>query len=309
MSSWVRSTTTAATIFNQQDVEDFVDSVDKGAGPRHCSYTNAIICYLGPRQTVALRASPFNFTSPSMYHHDYTRQEQNESHVERARLAAKVNLAMDMALQISKRCNPEHTAVFGYDICLRGLLTGAASARRKKVNDKHKLVPHTGTHQTLGFVNEVHRDRLDKITNKEDIDFFFSQEKVNRNSIDYVKLVHETVGIGMTTTCGHNLIGVINSSQTLLAHFAEMDFAVPIKNRSFHSFYGHSFPHATVLPIMLYSKCHDNDNKKYVRVSNLDWNDNPFCVFAWGANGGSKEARLRREQREANEQSEDLLQD
>ena len=294
VSAWVRSTNDL-TVFEQEDVQNFVDVVDTGAQSRACSYTNSIVWYTGPRLTLAYRASPFNHSRTGLFYHDYHQDVQNESQLESICLASKINQAMDMVRQIGKQCNPEHTEVIGFDVCKRGILTGAAAARRKKIIDKEELVEFSGTNQCLGFCNSPHKDRLDVVTKKDDIDFFLNQENVKVTSRNYMRRVHETIGLALMTNCGHSLIGSLDSSETLIANFAQFDFSIPIKHQAAHTFYGHSFVHCTLLPIIVYSNC---DNK-YVRISNVGFEDRQVCVWAWGGYGGASEVTLERRRRQA----------
>ena len=119
--------------------------------------------------------------------------------------------------------------------------------------------------------------------------------------IEKVKEINSLVGIGIPTTCAHNIIcdSKLHSLASLSSYFIMFDFAMPLQHKTVHNFFAWAFVHCTALPLLIF---HDGT----VHVSNDGVEDEHCAVLlAWGINGGNKESTQNTNMKSAEKNEED----
>ena len=288
--------------FTMKEAENVAKAVGKGTKRRRTK-NKGVFLTLGPRLSSRPRPNPTIQDENKLYFSDFFRQDwggQEGMYL----LRSKLCLATELARQRSIALNPGYMCLVGHYCCARQLLTSGICKPADCDEDCDS--------NTLGYVNSLHDDSCDLVAKK--LVPLFINRFVNKimslkrvalsKKIKLTKKVKEIsslVGIGLPTTCAHNIIcdSKLYNIALLSSFFIMFDFAMPLGHKTVHNFFAWSFVHCTALPILIF---HDGT----VRVSN-DNSEDEHCVivFAWGVNGGNKESNQNTNMQSAEKNEED----
>ena len=224
-------------------------------------------------------------------------------------IRCKVSHGAECVRKRSIALNPGYIRLVGHHCCARQLLTSgvakpkAADAEGHATLEKPMNMPGSKKGRklvvnTLGYVNSLHYDLCDLII-KSLVPLYIARfvrevksskrylPSEKKKLINKVQEINSLVGIGLPTTCAHNIIcsSKLPEVASLSSLFIMFDFAMTLGHKTVHNFFGWSFVHCTALPILIF---HDGT----VSISNDDnEEEHSVVVIAWGNNGGSKESQ------------------
>jgi len=250
-------------------------AVHLGFGDRRCSHCIGINVYLGRRSSHRPQPSPFVHSKGNIHDQDYQRKKWCMMRLLKIRLLMK--RAMKSMETFSHSTNPIFRRFVGERTCQKRIFTCGLPAVTR-VTGSSLLRP-------ISFSNFPHRDldyfHKDAIHNfKLKFGRFLSQLKQGQRSKceSVVSNIENCVGLGLPTTCAH--LTYLKEKCMLIpdlhATFAMFDFAMPIRNKTLHKFFGWSFLHCTVVAYHL-------KNGKVMYLN--DDAEDEVLVFAWGDNG------------------------
>jgi hypothetical protein len=125
---------------------------------------------------------------------------------------------------------------------------------------------------------------IDQSESLEELEFLMSLKETD--VIPYLMRIQKLIKIGLPTTCGYQHVGVCKDYK-VRARFVQSIFSLPLHHNSMHHFFGWSFIHFTVIPIL-----------EGIRVWCTTLNSNiQFLIAAWGSSGGPSEEKAKREKR------------
>ena len=306
VSSW--ETNDSLPEFTMEEVEKLVMAVGKGTS-RKTTNNKGIYLTLGPRLSSRPRPNPTIQDETKLHFSDFYRQEWGCQELMYL-LRRKVCHGAECIRQRSIALNPGYMRLVGHHCCARQILSSGVCKPKKcgngdggveystverKVNSSVKK----SRENTLGYVNSLHYDMCDlvlKMLVSRFIDKFCHEIMSMKNYsiskkmkvVKKVKEIRSLVGIGLPTTCAHNIIcdSKLHNVASLSSLFVMFDFAMTLGHKTVHNFFGWSFIHCTALPILIF-------HNGTVNISNDDAEDEHCIVmFAWGNSGGKKESML-----------------
>ena len=276
---------------------DFTDAVEKsfgrGFGDRSCAPCLGVNAYFGHHYNKRVIDRPETIPGTRILDHYGRQTDKNQEAIPVCQKYIKRQA--HHVLQITRTMNSNYMLFIGYNTCDRIIWTQGINQNGKRSNpNQHK------NQQCISFANKLHIDKCD-LVKKEPSDVWFNWVKklkiekckgehdgyAAQHVIDKFKEIETTFGIGLPTTCGYSHVVVEESDIVdINSSFIEMNFAMPITNKSIHHMYAWTFPHATALTIATTS-----DSKILVKSGTKS--EHYVNVAAWGNSGGSKHAERR----------------
>jgi len=282
VSMWKKKVSTL-NLFQINDVNNIHDAVGPGFGPRERSFCVGINAYFGSRMSSRPRVSPDYGRGEKLFKADYTRAHYSFPE-KLAAMEKKLSFAGKSVVDAFLEDNQNYLSFVGPQTCNRSIWTsGTTTERTRRItgaaneNQLPKIiVAKNASVDFLGFCNTPHLDSCDMLS-KGMVEEWLSEISSMPKMLDYLKKFHKSIGIGLPTTCGYNLLGD-KGGANLAAFFCQYNFCMPLGNNSAHHFYGWAFPHCTSLPVLI--------GKEY-RMRNGP-KQSPFIIAAWGQSGGKK---------------------
>ena len=281
-----------------QDVSiDFIQNIEKcfgrGFGDRSCAPCLGVNAYFGHHYNKRVLDRPE--TQPETRFHDHYGR-QTDKNQELIPLCQKFIYAQAKRVrEEAQTMNQNYMMFVGYNTCDRIIWT-------QGIHHPGKMISNNGNHnvRSISFANKLHVDKCDIIKKETVVNWFDWLEQLKNNncksegkikSANYVigklRQLEKTFGIGLPTTCGYSHVtsdkcGIVE----IKSSFIQMNFAMPISDKSLHHMYAWTFPHATALTIAVTS-----DGR--ILVHNGTTQEQYVNVAAWGNSGGSKHAERR----------------
>ena len=259
------------------------DRVGKGYGDRHSVPCGGVNAYFGPNNSTRPVPSPIYGPGTrkevdydrNYYHHDEYHQE----------LVRKLRMANSMILHHARTVDAAYmnflesmTRSGSKSGCYRILWTQGTSGRVVTTLTKvGKLVTknlEVRKHQGIGFYNKPHYDHKDRIPAK-NVSNWIEDDALNDELKSKVQKMQEEIGVGFPTTVGYNFCSA--SEAKVSAYFTCWGFFTPITEKSFHHFYGWSFPHCSTVPLYMRKSLIVMRNEEMPR-------ENGVYIGAWGYN-------------------------
>ena len=193
--------------FSMKEAENVQKAAGKGTRRRRTK-NKGVYLTLGPRLSSRPRPNPTIQEKNKLYFSDFHRQDWSNQEAMYL-LRTKLCLGSEIARQRSIALNPGYMRLVGHHCCARQLFTSGVCKPRDRTDDCDS--------NTLGYVNSLHYDSCDLIAkklvplfiNKFCSDIMSLKKYPVSKKLKLIKKVREIrslVGIGMPTTCAHNII-------------------------------------------------------------------------------------------------------
>ena len=238
--------------FSMKDVDNLVQAVGLGT-KRKRTQNRGIFVSLGPRLSSRPRPNPVIQDKNKLHFSDFYRQNWN-SQDSMYLLCHKFCHGTECVRKRSIALNPMYMRLVGHHCCARQLLSSGiykcdgsekdVHSKKSKNNSKKNSVVNT-----LGYVNSLHLDTCDLILKslvplyiakfirdiKSSKKYHFSEK---RKLIKKVEEISSLVGMGLPTTCGHNIIcdSKLKDIASLSSLFIMFDFAMTLGHKTVHNF-------------------------------------------------------------------------
>ena len=283
VSLWVSENILPSSEIKYGYIED-VQSVygRRGFGGRSCSNCLGFNGYRDAKNSFRPLPSPLIAPNEVHLHQFYNYEQEKKGHALLQPVVEKVLRKLTReAVSIGRRHHSQLTSIIG-EVCSKQIIT---CGNRPTANRNASCV--------LAFVNEPHTDTSDALTKKQ-----VQELKLNiPTSNVYQRRWVDAENCCLYTTCGYQFIykdGIRRNENRLCQFFSleGLGIAMPLSHGIAHHFLGAMFAHSTCLCMKF------NDKTGAVTAGN---NSDNCSVLAWGRSGGSKEYRLRRQQRIMNE--------
>jgi hypothetical protein len=190
-----------------------------------------------------------------------------------------VNALSTNVFHIAQDANPHFMKMVG-KVCTKQILTLGHIPKAKAEDCTDGIVRNYSRSPVFGFVNAVHVDLLDKLSEEQIRDW---QKIAAENKWKSCSRILANPDVCLPTTCGYQF--VVNDDQNdvldVFSFFAMngLGMAMRIEDGIVHHFMGNMFSHQTCLVT-----CGRNDGN--ICASNLD---NRLVIVGWGTSGGRRE--------------------
>ena len=279
---------TIRNLFPRRHFSEVQDRFGRAFGDRFSVPCGGMNCYTGPINSDRASLNPV-FGKEKRSKAEYDRSYYSYPNLHRT-VVSRIRSATRTVLNRVRSLNGYYMSFVGYGTSSRCIWTQGVS-RRSSLDlgsdgsiikrDNVKTAPHGG----IGFYNKPHFDKGD-VSPEEVVSEWMEEYESAGKDVAKLKEVHETIGIGLPTTCGYNF-SVPNHKHDISAYFLLWGFLTCLTDCSLHHFCAWCIPHCTSLPTCVIG------NK--VRCNNSGLEEGA-CMFvcAFGISGGRKDALLRK---------------
>ena len=282
VSMWKQNATKG--FFDEESIVTAFNVVGRGYGPRRGVFSVGMNAYFGPRRSNRPRPSPNQGRGYLLYESDYYRDYYSFPE-KQVTFTRTLNNAADQLSHCFKEPNDNYLSFVGHKSCSRKIWTSGTLhphrvIREPKPGVADLKVSKVGEADFFGFGNTPHRDLCDKLSSATS-QSWTAMLRYGTPIRTYIERIGKQEGLGLTTTCGYNFIGILPGSSELLAYFCQMQFCMPLAHCIGHQFYGWAFAHCTSLPVII--------TKQEYHYRNQLQSPN-FVIAAWGSGGRTEEA-------------------